>query len=119
MSNWWFSKLWKWHIPQKLKCFCWILLKDKLLTCQKLIKRGWMGPGYCAMCMNESDCVNHIFIHCSFSKSVWKLACEGLKVYTPWWDSNIEENFRIWHQEEGTYKLLPIFYQLGSVEYED
>ena len=86
-----------------------MLLRDRLLSWHNPMKRGWMGPGYCALCRSDFDIVDHIFIHCSSSKSVWKLSCEDLKVCTLWGESNIEEKLRIWHQEEGTCKLLHIF----------
>ena len=28
----WYNWLWKWNIAQKLKCFQWLTLKDKILT---------------------------------------------------------------------------------------
>ena len=28
----WYNWLWKWNIAQKLKCFWWLTLKDKILT---------------------------------------------------------------------------------------
>ena len=31
-NRWWHGKLWKWNIPQILKCFWWLSLKSKLLT---------------------------------------------------------------------------------------
>ena len=67
---WWYNKLWSWNIPQKLKCVFWLLMKNKLLTCKILLNKGWNGPSCCSMCKRNSDSIDHIFISCSFSRSV-------------------------------------------------
>ena len=31
-NTWWYKNLWEWNVPQKMKCFWWLTLKDNLLT---------------------------------------------------------------------------------------
>lgn len=38
VPRWWYERLWKWKIPQKIKCFFWLLLEDALLTWENLVK---------------------------------------------------------------------------------
>jgi len=45
--------------------------ENNILTWQKLQQRGWMGPGMCHFCKNVSEENAHLFIHCSFTKSIW------------------------------------------------
>ena len=28
-SEWWSNTIWKWNLPTKLKCFLWLILKNK------------------------------------------------------------------------------------------
>lgn len=39
-QKWCSAIMWKWHIPQKVKCFLWILLEDYILTWSNLSRRG-------------------------------------------------------------------------------
>ena len=40
-KKWWYKKIWKWHLPLKLKCFLWLCLENRILTWDNLIKHGW------------------------------------------------------------------------------
>ena len=41
--KWQNSKLWKWSLPLKVKCFFWLPMENKILIWKKLIKKegGW------------------------------------------------------------------------------
>jgi hypothetical protein len=40
--------LWKIKLPQKIKIFFWLLLKDHILTKFNILKRGWVGASDCS-----------------------------------------------------------------------
>ena len=42
--------LWNNDLPDKIGCFIWLDIGNKLLTWDNLQKRGWSGPGICALC---------------------------------------------------------------------
>lgn len=57
-------------LPWKISCFIWLALMNKLLTWDNLQKRGWTGPGICALCSRDEDSVQHLFFHCTIWKNV-------------------------------------------------
>lgn len=67
---WWSSTIWKWNLPMKLKCFLWLMLKNKVLTWDNLVKRGRMGPGNCCLWLCYSGSVDHLFVQCSFAEGL-------------------------------------------------
>lgn len=61
-------KLWRLCIPLKVKIFCWLVLKKRLLTANNLIKRGWVGDMACVLCRSDEETVDHLFTNCVFAK---------------------------------------------------
>ena len=62
--------IWKISIPNKVKVFGWLLILKKLNTQDLLQKRQLflsVSPSWCVMCRNESELVNHLFLHCSMA----------------------------------------------------
>lgn len=78
--KWWFSLLWCWCLPPKLKVFGWLVLQNRLLTGDNLIKRGFFGPFVCPHCRIDEEIVNHLFIYCSFAQDVWSYIIQGLNI---------------------------------------
>jgi hypothetical protein len=68
---WWWKKLWKQRCPTKGKILVWSILENKLLTWDNLQKRQFNGPGWCTLCKEQPETMDHLFIHFSFTKGVW------------------------------------------------
>lgn len=56
-------------LPKKIRCSVWLALANKIRTWENLQKRGWIGPGCCALCGNGEDCVQHLFSSCFMQKN--------------------------------------------------
>jgi len=69
-TNFWYTDLWQWKIPLKIKLFVWLLLEQKLLTWDNLVKRGFLGPSMCALCGVEGENAKHLFVDCVFTKDI-------------------------------------------------
>jgi hypothetical protein len=67
----WKVKLWKWNVHLKLKLFVWMAAKNKILTLKVLQKKGWHGPSICPLCKIDVEEIDHMFVHFSFTHSVW------------------------------------------------
>ncbi len=63
-------ELWKIHVPLKVKIFIWTVLKRKVLTKDRLIRRGWVGDDWCALCLDEPETMDHLFTGCPVGKAV-------------------------------------------------
>jgi len=51
----------KWHIPNKLKCFAWLVLHNKILIWQNLQKRRFAGPNYCYLYREHDESVDYLY----------------------------------------------------------
>ena len=45
IGNWLSTKIGKWNMSLKLKCFLWLILRNKYLTWEILMKRSRIGNG--------------------------------------------------------------------------
>lgn len=62
------KKLWKIRAPPKVRIFLWVMLQDKLLTKENLIKKGCHSVQGCALCeSNEPETVLHLMWSCLYS----------------------------------------------------
>ena len=61
-----FSKncIWVVRVPTKVVFFAWEAMWGKVLTLDRLQKRGWQLPNRCYLCSCEEETVNHILLHC-------------------------------------------------------
>ena len=69
------QSLWQKDIPLKVVIFAWRLFRNRLPTKDNLLRRGILNNDNC-LCVAGCDSleiVNHLFLHCSFSGSIWHL----------------------------------------------
>lgn len=57
-----------------------ILLQDKILTTDKLLKRGFNIVNRFYVCKNVVESVNHLTIHCSYTRRLWEKVCALLNI---------------------------------------
>jgi hypothetical protein len=104
----WRQRIWKGDCPLKLKLFAWLLIENKLLVWEKLQARGWEGPNHCILCKHSSESVLHVFIHCSFTRSIWSLLSSALKFTSSWTGTSVPLCFRNWFSDNRSHTLLPV-----------
>eukprot|EP00253_Pinus_taeda_P014726 PITA_14726 len=59
--NWW----------PKVSIFIWLASKNKILTWDRIQKKGFIGPSRCCLCKLEEETKDHLLLHCPFAKSLW------------------------------------------------
>eukprot|EP00253_Pinus_taeda_P018479 PITA_18479 len=59
--NWW----------PKVSIFIWLASKNKILTWDRIQKKGFFGPSRCCLCNSEGETRNHLLINCPFAKTLW------------------------------------------------
>ena len=57
------SYIWVATVPTKVVFFAWEATWGRVLTLDRLQKRGWQLPNCCFLCGCEEETVNHILIH--------------------------------------------------------
>ncbi|WMV20535.1 hypothetical protein MTR67_013920, partial [Solanum verrucosum] len=64
---------WKVKIPHKVACFIWLVARKAVLSHEGLKKRGFHLCSKCYMCGEESETINHFFLHCKLTGQLWRI----------------------------------------------
>ena len=65
--------IWVDRVPTKVAFFAWEATWEKVLTLDRLQKRGLQLPNCCFLCDCEKENVNHILIHCIVVRVLWDI----------------------------------------------
>jgi hypothetical protein len=85
--------LWKSKLPQKIKVFLWLVIRNKILTKDNLRKRNWKGSDECCF-FGGMESIDHLFFKCSVDRFVWRVVQIALNLdYIP---KNIDEVCDSW-----------------------
>jgi hypothetical protein len=66
--------LWKSSCVMTSKVFAWLLIKDRLNTCDMLHRRHWnvAANSHCVLCpLRAHEDIVHLFFECNFSQRIW------------------------------------------------
>lgn len=69
----WSKLIWAQFIPPKFSILAWKLIHKKLATDDVLKTKGCFMVSGCQMCdsMHCEESITHLFLHCSFARSLW------------------------------------------------
>jgi hypothetical protein len=85
--------LWKIKIPHKIKIFLWLIIKNRILSKENLIKRSWSGVSDCVFC-GLFESTKHLFFECSVARFIWRLI--QIALYLPTTPSDVEHLTGVW-----------------------
>ncbi|KAL5711436.1 hypothetical protein ACHQM5_021892 [Ranunculus cassubicifolius] len=75
------SKVWNsLLIPPKVAFFLWTVVRGRVLTVDKIQKRGMNMVNRCVMCKLEEETCDHLFLECSVARKIWdslEMGCDG------------------------------------------
>lgn len=80
-----------------------------ILIWDNLLKRGYVGPGRCALCKISMEGTCHLFLQCPFSYAIWEAVLSFLRTFSRWEGSTVECCLKIWFKEQKAYKALPLY----------
>eukprot|EP00253_Pinus_taeda_P014645 PITA_14645 len=63
-GNWW----------PKVTIFIWLATKNKILTWDRIHKKGFNGPSRCYLCNNDTETRDHLLVRCPYTEKLWMLA---------------------------------------------
>jgi hypothetical protein len=105
----WLIDIWKWQIPLRIKLFCWLMIENRILTWDNLLKRGFSGPSRCFMCGEGEETINHLMVYFPFTKEVWKYLLNVLKFQRFLECGQLRECFQAWNKVKDHWLELPCY----------
>ena len=63
--------IWMPCVPTKVTFFAWEAAWGKVLTLDKLQRRGWHLPNHCYLCGQDEESIHHILLHCPMVSPFW------------------------------------------------
>lgn len=72
------ERIWKSWAPGKCKFFMWLVAHDRCWTADRLARKGLPHHEHCLLCDQEEETINHLLLHCVFSREVWFRVLQGL-----------------------------------------
>ncbi|RVW68652.1 Flowering time control protein FY [Vitis vinifera] len=108
------SNVWVDKVPTKIIFFAWEATWGKVLTLDRLQRRGWHLPNRCFLCGCEEETINHMLIHCTVAKGLWDtiLALCGVQWVFP---NSVKEVLSSWkdsfvgRKRKKVWKSIPLF----------
>lgn len=75
------NKLWKLHIPHKLRVFLWRVCKNNIPVRWALRSKGVNTTFLCPMCGVDVEHVRHLFCECQFARECWQALGVDITAY--------------------------------------
>jgi len=95
-TNFWYTNLWQWQIPLKIKMFAWLMLEHKILIWDNLVRRGFVGPNMFVLCGAEGENTKHLFVDCTFTKDIQYNILKQLKCKDIWEGIQVADYYIQW-----------------------
>jgi len=86
------------------------ILNNKAPTMEVLKKEYFNGPGWCSLCKQVDETIDHPIMTHSFTKEAWKEVECMIGKGNVWEGLDAEEAFRAWYSRKDTKKIkaLPL-----------
>ena len=78
--------VWSNIVPSKIQNFIWMVFHGKIATIDNLQRRGFHMVGRCVMCNRHYELVDHLFLGCDFSGTIWNRLSSALSLIGPFHD---------------------------------
>ncbi|KAE8771918.1 Serine/threonine-protein kinase SMG1 [Hordeum vulgare] len=64
--------IWKRWAPPRVRFFHWLADQDRCWTSDRLARHGLQHHDPCLLCCQDPETMDHLLLHCPFSKQVWQ-----------------------------------------------
>ena len=66
--------------PQRVSFFIWTAAWGKILTCDNLMRKGYVLASWCCMCRCSRETMDHLLLHCKVAREVWNFIFQSLGI---------------------------------------
>ena len=73
--------IWNSCVQPKISFFAWEASWQRVLTLDRLQKRGWALANRRFLCQTCEESINHLFLHCEKTREMWMLLLFFFGVY--------------------------------------
>lgn len=80
------SNLWRAPVPKKCKFFIWTIFHRSLNTddrLQNFFKDSSLLPSRCSLCLQSSECLDHLFVRCPMAFGIWSFFFKSAGITAP------------------------------------
>ncbi|XP_009150829.1 uncharacterized protein LOC103874165 [Brassica rapa] len=88
----WSKEVWFKHATPKYAFHVWTVMRDRLSTCDRMLKWNQNINPTCVLCQRCVETRNHLFFSCSYSSKIWQKLVKGLLHlrYTEEWEAVVQ-----------------------------
>jgi hypothetical protein len=104
--------IWRVKAPRRVAFFVWTAAWGNILTCDNLMRRGYIMAGWCCMCRSDWETGDHLLIHCTMASVLWSAVLHSFGVCWVFPNRIVDLLFG-WHNsfgkyESGVWNLVPL-----------
>jgi hypothetical protein len=105
------KSIWGVKAPHRVAFFMWMVAWGRILTCDNLKKRGFVLAGWCCMCKDADETMDHLFLHCSVARKLWSFVFKFVGIDWVLLSRVSEVLFSWWNwfgkRSSGVWNLIP------------
>jgi exonuclease III len=105
------KSIWRVKAPPRVAFFMWTVAWGRILTCDNLKKKGIVMVGWCCMCRNADETVDHLMLHCQFARQLWTFIFKSVGISWVLPSQVSELLFGWWNwfgkRSSGVWNLIP------------
>jgi hypothetical protein len=66
-------QVWKAQTDPRSKFFVWLVLHNRVLTADNMLKKNWPCDETYCFCLSMFEMTNHLLLHCNYTEVVWNI----------------------------------------------
>jgi hypothetical protein len=74
MSKFLAPAIWRSLCEPRSKFFSWLVMHNKVLTADNMLKKSWPCNPKCALCFCMEETTSHLLTECNFTEATWNLS---------------------------------------------
>jgi hypothetical protein len=99
-------EIWSAYSEHKSIFFAWLVLHNRVLTRDNMIKKNWPCDHLCGFCQCFMETTQHLLCECNYTKAVWNSVANAFNL----------PGFHVMQQEEGPINWFKVILRSGAAK---